>query len=124
MSPVVDSQAKSPGAPRSVERGSNSAASEGHSPGSVSRIDGLENAAAETAPAGQCQFEIFRCDEERMTSTLFSGGDWRWRLVTSSGLVLAEASGYPNETTCRTAVTELQKRAASAPVIARPSSQL
>jgi len=65
-----------------------------------------------------CQFEIFRKDEERMTSTLFSGGDWRWRLVTTGGLLLAEASGYPSEITCRAAVAVLQKRAATAPVIA------
>ena len=31
------------------------------------------------APDDECRFEIFRKDEERMTSTLFSGGDWRWR---------------------------------------------
>jgi uncharacterized protein YegP (UPF0339 family) len=66
----------------------------------------------------ECQFEIFRQDEERMTSTLFSGGDWRWRLVTTGGLILAEASGYPSETVCRAAVAVLQKRAATAPVIA------
>ena len=71
----------------------------------------------------ECQFEIFRKDEERMTSMLFSGGDWRWRLVTTGGLILAEASGYPNETTCRAAVTILQRRAATAPVIAAPGDQ-
>jgi uncharacterized protein YegP (UPF0339 family) len=71
----------------------------------------------------ECQFEIFRKDEERMTSTLFSGGDWRWRLVTTGGLVLAEASGYPSETACRAAVAVLQRRAATAPVIAAPGDQ-
>ena len=64
----------------------------------------------------QCRFEIFRADEERMTSTLFSGGDWRWRLVTSDGGLLAEASGYRNEGLCRAAVLVLQRRAASAPI--------
>ena len=71
----------------------------------------------------ECRFEIFRKDEERMTSTLFSGGDWRWQLVTTSGLILAEASGYPNEHSCRSAVAILQRRAADAPVIARRSAQ-
>jgi len=28
----------------------------------------------------ECHFEIFRADERPMTSTLFSGGDWRWRM--------------------------------------------
>lgn len=66
-----------------------------------------------------CRFEIFRADEERMTSTLFSGGDWRWRLVTSDGGLLAEAAGYPNEGLCRAAVLVLQRRAASAPISRR-----
>src|SRR5690606_20599137 len=56
-----------------------------------------------TAIEGDCRFEIFRADEERMTSTLFSGGDWRWRLVTTEGVMLAEAAGYSNEGLCRAA---------------------
>ena len=65
---------------------------------------------------GDCRFEIFRADEERMTSTLFSGGDWRWRLVTSQGVTLAEAAGYHGESLCRAAVLVLQRCAATAPV--------
>lgn len=64
----------------------------------------------------QCRFEIFRADEERLTSTLFSGGDWRWRLVTSDGGLLAEAAGYSSEGLCRAAVLVLQRSAASAPI--------
>lgn len=71
----------------------------------------------------ECRFEIFREDERRMTSTLFSGGDWHWQLVTSGGLLLAEASGYPDEQSCRVAVGILQRRAAEARVISRPSEQ-
>jgi hypothetical protein len=69
-----------------------------------------------SAIEGECRFEIFRADEERMTSTLFSGGDWRWRLVTTDGGLLAEATGYPNEGLCRAAVLVLKRRAATAPV--------
>ena len=69
-----------------------------------------------SAIEGDCRFEIFRADEERMTSTLFSGGDWRWRLVTTEGVILAEAAGYPNEGLCRAAVLVLQRRAATATV--------
>lgn len=69
-----------------------------------------------TAIEGDCRFEIFRADEKRMTSTLFSGGDWRWRLVTTEGVILAEAAGYPNEALCRAAVLVLKRRAAAAPV--------
>lgn len=71
----------------------------------------------------ECRFEIFRKDEERMTSTLFAGGDWRWRLVTTGGLILAEASGYPSETTCRAAVSALQQQAATARAITTPGDQ-
>ena len=69
-----------------------------------------------TAIEGECRFEIFRAEEERMTSTLFSGGDWRWRLVTTEGVLLAEAAGYPSEGLCRAAVLVLQRRAATAPL--------
>ena len=68
------------------------------------------------AMEGDCLFEIFRADQERMTSTLFAGGDWRWRLVTTEGVILAEAAGYPNEGLCRAAVLVLQRRAATAPI--------
>jgi uncharacterized protein YegP (UPF0339 family) len=69
-----------------------------------------------TAVEGECRFEIFRADEERMTSTQFSGGDWRWRLVTTDGVMLVEVAGYPNEALCRAAVLVLKRRAATAPV--------
>lgn len=68
------------------------------------------------AASEDCRFVIFRADEQRMTSTLFAGGDWRWRLVTTGGTILAEAAGYPSESTCRLAVSILQKRAATAEV--------
>lgn len=70
-----------------------------------------------TAMEGDCVFEILRADQERMTSTLFSGGDWRWRLVTTERVILAEAAGYPNEGMCRAAVLVLKRRAATAPVV-------
>lgn len=70
---------------------------------------------------GDCRFEIFREDEEGMTSTRFSGGDWRWRLVSTEGLILAEASGYRNEGLCRAAVVVLQQRAATASIV--PASE-
>ena len=71
----------------------------------------------DTSPDEECHFEIFRKDESRMTSTLFSGGDWRWRLVTSGRLLLAEGYGYSSAVACRAAVEALQKRAAQAPIV-------
>ena len=83
------------------------------------RADPLISDEADSVATEECRFEIYREDEERMTSTLFSGGDWRWQLVSTGGLILAEATGYPNEQTCRVAVAALQRRAATSPVIAR-----
>jgi len=85
-----------------------------HGPGFASNDADPDELA--TAIEGDCRFEIFRADEERMTSALFSGGDWRWRLVTTEGVLLAEAAGYPSESLCRAAVLVLQRRAATAPV--------
>ena len=96
---------------------------DGNSFASNDRGDATPEEELGVAPDEECRFEIFRMDQQRMTSTRFSGGDWRWRLVTSGGLVLAKASGYPNEATCRAAVAVLQARAAGAPVIARPGDR-
>ena len=92
--------------------------SRGEGCASNDRADPLIPGFADFVATEKCRFEIYREDEERMTSTLFSGGDWRWQLVTG-GLILAEASGYPNEQTCCLAVAVLQRCAATAPVIAR-----
>lgn len=59
-------------------------------------------------------FEVYRTDQIRTSSTLFAGGDWHWRLCDSTGEVLVDAGGYPNEETCRTAVSILQKSASLA----------
>jgi uncharacterized protein YegP (UPF0339 family) len=79
---------------------------------------GLSPGEDQLDPQGEshCHFEISRAHERPVSSTQFTGGDWRWCLVTSEGLILAEASGYPNEGSCRAAVTALQQRAASASV--------
>jgi uncharacterized protein YegP (UPF0339 family) len=77
--------------------------------------------ANDTAPArsrrshrAPCNFEIYRTDEVRMTSTQFSGGDWHWRLSDAEGLSLLDAGGYASERECRSAITLLKENAAFA----------
>lgn len=60
------------------------------------------------------RFEIFRAEKVRMTTTLFAGGDWHWRLANRASETLAEAGGYRTEADCREAVAMLRERAAFA----------
>jgi uncharacterized protein YegP (UPF0339 family) len=61
----------------------------------------------------QTFFEVFRAEEVSMTSTLFSGGDWRWRLRSPAGATLAKGDGYKSERACRIAVMALRGFAVS-----------
>ena len=68
------------------------------------------------ADKGDDKFEIYRSDSVRVTSTLFAGGDWHWRLANRASETLAEAGGYRTQKACREAVAVLRERAASARV--------
>ena len=116
--PVLPARSASGGDDGRMAWGSAAADRQGHDPHGFAANDADPEKLA-SAIEGECRFEIFRADEERMTSTLFSGGDWRWRLVTTDGGLLAEAARYPNEGLCRAAVLVLQRRAASAPITRR-----
>ena len=63
-----------------------------------------------------CNFEVYRADEVRMTSTQFSGGDWHWCLSDADGLILLDTGGYANERECRDAIAILQENAGWASV--------
>lgn len=78
--------------------------------------DRFEGQPAPAQPSNflQCRFSIFRTDSVSVTSTLFAGGDWRWRLSDHKGAILVEAGGYGSEARCREAVTILQAHAARA----------
>src|SRR3546814_13313152 len=39
------------------------------------------------------RFDIYRASHVRLTSTLFGGGDWRWRLTGASVAVVADCGG-------------------------------
>jgi uncharacterized protein YegP (UPF0339 family) len=68
-------------------------------------------------PTVRPYFEIYRADEVSLTSTLFGGGDWRWRLCAAVGVVTAEGGGYSTELACKTAVASLRGVAQSAAVV-------
>ena len=67
-----------------------------------------------SAPRPTCFFEIYREEEVSVTSTLFCGGDWHWRLVDAEAHILVEAGGYNSERKCRRAVSILQGNASLA----------
>ncbi|MPS67103.1 MULTISPECIES: hypothetical protein [unclassified Novosphingobium] len=64
-------------------------------------------------------FDIFRAESVSVTSTLFAGGDWRWRLVSCVGTVLVECGGYRSQALAAAAVDLLRSEAWSATVSAR-----
>lgn len=68
------------------------------------------------APDPQPYFEIYRADEVRLTSILFSGGDWRWRFCLGSGVPIAKSVGYASERECAASVAALRNGAAIAMV--------
>lgn len=69
--------------------------------------------------SGHSHFDIYRTDQVRLTSTLFGGGDWHWRLTGSSGAMLADCGGYRNQRDCLAAVEALRAVAGSATVSSR-----
>lgn len=71
---------------------------------------------AKTSPrsAGRAQFEIYLADRVSVTSMLFCGGDWHWRLRSAAGATLADCGGYRNEKACIAAVEGLRSEAAQA----------
>ncbi|NIJ63076.1 uncharacterized protein YegP (UPF0339 family) [Sphingomonas leidyi] len=73
-------------------------------------------ARANPAPEDQFCFEIYRAEEVRLTSILFSGGDWRWRFCSASDVTLATSAGYASERDCAAAVAALRSSAGCARV--------
>lgn len=63
-------------------------------------------------------FEIYRANEVSLTSTLFGGGDWRWRLCAAAGVVTANGGGYSTESACKSAVAALRCAAQSEVIVA------
>jgi uncharacterized protein YegP (UPF0339 family) len=57
------------------------------------------------------RFDIYCAERIRLTSTLFGGGDWHWRLTAASGAVIADCGGYRDEAQCLAAVNSLRAEA-------------
>lgn len=64
----------------------------------------------------QSRFDIYRADSVKLTSTLFGGGDWHWRLTGASGSIIADCGGYRNEAECLAAVGALRVEAGLASI--------
>lgn len=43
------------------------------------------------------EFTTYRTERVNVTSALWSGGDWHWRLTGPSGVILADCGGYHDE---------------------------
>jgi uncharacterized protein YegP (UPF0339 family) len=68
---------------------------------------------------GHACFEIYRTERVSLTSIMFSGDDWRWRLRSAAGAVVVNSQGYSSERACEAAVAALQKDAGSAVIAER-----
>jgi uncharacterized protein YegP (UPF0339 family) len=80
--------------------------------------DALLNSEGRLRPQadGEPYFEIYRAERVSLTSILFSGGDWRWRFCSASGVPIAVSIGYASEHACAAAVAALRNGAAAAVV--------
>lgn len=77
-------------------------------------------ALATSRSSGGCShFDIYRTEQVHLTSALFGGGDWHWRLTGQTGAVLADCGGYRNQADCLAAVQALRAEAWSATVSKR-----
>lgn len=65
---------------------------------------------------GCCRFSTYRAERVSVTSALWSGGDWHWRLTGPAGDVLADCGGYVDEAQCLVVIAALRMNAH----IARP----
>lgn len=63
---------------------------------------------------GHSRFDVYRAKRVSLTSTLFGGGDWHWRLTSPSGAILLDCGGYRDEAECLSAVEALRSEAATA----------
>jgi uncharacterized protein YegP (UPF0339 family) len=67
------------------------------------------------SPAG-IYFDVYHAESMQLTSLLWVGGDWRWRLCTENGKILAAGGGFADEAACMAAVDALRRNASCAGV--------
>lgn len=68
-------------------------------------------------------FDLYQADLTSVTSTLFTGGDWHWRLISDGGLVLVDCGGYRTHSDALIVVETLRNEAAGATLFT-PSAYL
>ena len=59
-------------------------------------------------------FEIYRAEDVLLTSVLRSGGEWFWRLCSSTGTVHALSAAYSSKRDCLDAIEFLKRGAREA----------
>jgi uncharacterized protein YegP (UPF0339 family) len=87
----------------------------GSSRSAAPRADSVE-APLRPRPDAGAYFEIYRAERVSLTSILFSGGDWRWRFCSASGVPIAVSAGYASERACAAAVASLRRGAGASAV--------
>jgi uncharacterized protein YegP (UPF0339 family) len=97
-----------------------------HDPEAFSSRRPAKHRVIATKPANDAQqlpshFDIYQERRVRLTSVLFSPSDWRWRLLSPSGEVLAVSQGYSSDAECRTSMEAVRAHAASA-TTSKPSA--
>jgi len=97
--------------PPSVPRSSVQLAANDEQPKSLDVVLDHERWAAQDR---RPRFEIYRSDQVSLTSILFAGGDWHWRLMDADGKLLADCGGFKVEGDCRKAVIALRDVAGQA----------
>lgn len=63
---------------------------------------------------GCSRFTTYRAERVSVTSALWSGGDWHWRLTAPSGIILADCGGYLHEADCLAVIEALRSNAHTA----------
>lgn len=71
-------------------------------------------AALQGVPDDRLRFEVYRDDKVSVTSMLFCGGMWRWRLCAVDGAPVAMSTGYETEAACRAALSCVRQHAGTA----------
>ncbi|PKB19068.1 hypothetical protein B0I00_1295 [Novosphingobium kunmingense] len=82
-------------------------------------VTGAQTALTRHRPEGRSHFDIYRAEQVSLTSTLFGGGDWHWRLTDGTGAMVADCGGYRNRRDCLAVVEGLRAEAGLATVSGR-----
>ncbi|MFK4875003.1 hypothetical protein [Novosphingobium sp. ZW T3_23] len=68
-------------------------------------------------PPRTAYFQIARAESVMLTSTRIAGGDWRWQLRSTAGILIAKGSGFRTETECLAVVKILKNSCQDARIL-------